>query len=138
MLGFEDEEIEALLGAGGLKAPEINCASGNRVERFCCKGSCTMEAACCSDDDCKNCEARHEACPFIGLKKLTKYAEGRLFLVRKTVADILKAENDLLNQLNASRKLLIEKIKERQFEERHLSPLDNFFSKGDPMKLKGK
>jgi hypothetical protein len=55
MLAFGDEEIEALLSGGGLKAPEVNCTSGHRVERLCCNGSCTLEAACCNDEDCKHC-----------------------------------------------------------------------------------
>jgi hypothetical protein len=138
MLAFGDEEIEALLGAGGLKAPDNNCASGHRVERLCCNRDCTLEAACCNDDDCQHCEGHHSVCSFIDLKKLMKRAEDRLFFARKAVAEILRAENDLLNRLTASRKLLIEKIKERKGDEVHSSAVDSFFEKGNPIRLKGK
>jgi hypothetical protein len=138
MTTFVDVEIEALLIAGGLKVPDINCASGHRVERLCCKGNCTLEAACCNNDDCKHCQGRHSACPFIDLKRLIKRDEGGLFFARKAVSDILRVENDLLNQLSATRKRLIEKIKERIAKELHSSAIDSFFAKGDPMKLKGK
>jgi hypothetical protein len=138
MLAIGDEEIEALLGDGALKAPNINCASGHKVERLCCNGYCTLEATCCNDIDCKHCEGCHSTCPFISIKKLIKHSEANLFFVRKAVSDILRVEDDILNQLKASRKLMVKKIKERIADDVHSSAVDSFFANGDPISLKGK
>jgi hypothetical protein len=100
MLDFEDGEIEALLGAGGLKMPEIKCASGHLIERICGNPDCQTDAVCCIQDDCEYCECRHEYCTFIDLKKLIKHADSRLFEVKNAASDILREVNELIIQLD--------------------------------------
>jgi hypothetical protein len=65
-------------------------------------------------------------------------AESRLFFTRKTIGDIIRAENDLISQLNASRKVLIDKIKLEKPDKHGNSSIESFFLNADPKGLKGK
>jgi hypothetical protein len=55
--------------------------------------------------------------------------------MRKAVGDILRAENNLINQLSASRKAIVEKIKSWKPEEKENLSIDSFLFKGDSKDL---
>jgi hypothetical protein len=107
-----DEEIQALLNGSKLNMPEMLCPSGHLVERLCCESKCTFQAACCNEDDCKHCEERHHNCGLKKLRVVMKLIEEKMFFAKRAVADILRAESDLINELNATRKALIEEVRE--------------------------
>lgn len=67
-----------------------------------------------------------------------KRAESKVFFTRKTISDIIRAENDLINQLSASRKALIDKIKLERPEKHGNSSIEAFFLDADTKGLKGK
>jgi hypothetical protein len=69
---------------------------------------------------------------------VAKQAGGRLCSIRKAVGDILRAENDLINQLSASRKAIVGKIRSWMPEENEKLSIDSFLYKGDPKDPKGK
>ncbi len=57
--------------------------------------------------------------------------EEKMLLGKKVIRQLFQIENDFVNQLSASRKLLIDKVKNWQTEKSKLKKIDEIFSRGN-------